>query len=245
MAELIHFDPQKTPGTEELSPSGKTIRYVPPEEYFAALLGEVMNVTVVFLHANTPGLLSPEQQRSVDDRIAEEYWGKYLGCLMPRRVLRAIARIAKGPSGEILLEEIEDMRRAIFEASTIGDAVEVHASCRIQMVLRGAEGMFTDEQASLGELIADYLLVQRGIAEDVRRAEKERGAGETRASVLARLDRSADLQFELVLSQVLHPKRAYQMIPKSRKRELERFAQIRRPLHQTGVLSDGTGAESL
>src|SRR5690606_39771358 len=62
-----------------------------------------------------------------------------------------------------------------ISATTIDDAVEVHATYRIQMVIRGAEGMLTDVQASLGELMADYLLVQRGIAEDIRRAERERG----------------------------------------------------------------------
>lgn len=241
MAEFIQFDSNKPVGTEEPHPNGGVIRFVTPEEYFAALLGEVMNATVVFLHANAPGLLTPEQQQAVDDAIAETYWDRYLGCLLPPNVMRAIARIADGPSGDMLLADIEDARKSIFAATTIDDAVEVHATYRIQMVIRGAEGMLTDVQASLGELMADYLLVQRGIAEDIRRAERERGRGETRGAVLARLDRSADLQFERLLGQVLHPKRVYQMIPKNRRRELEQFAQSRKPLHSSGVLAEFPG----
>lgn len=235
--QFIQFDPDKKVGTTAQQPSGGTVRYVGPEEYFTRMLGSVMNATMVFLHAHSAVGLTPEQQRSVDDAIADAYWNKYLGCLMPPVVRQAISRAARGPSGEVLLAELEDARQSFFAAPSVEDATEVHASHRVQALVRGASGLYTDEQTSLCELMLDYLLLQRGIAEDVRRAEREQDSNHTRGDIIARLDRTADLHFEMVLGYIFNPRRAYQQIPKSRMRELEQFAQIRTPYHSTGILA--------
>lgn len=238
MSALIHYSPDHEPGTSGTTEDGRAVEYVEPERYFPALLGEVMNASVVFLHTQSPGVVPKGKRTVVDDAIAERYWETYGGCLIPRHVLATMERIAQGPSGEILLEDLEDARKSIFAAPAVEDAVEVHATFRIQMLTKGAEGMLTDAQASMGELMSDYLLVQRGVAEDIRRAESERLEEETRATVLARLDRAADLHFERLLGQVLHPKAVYQMLPRDRRNLLETFAKRRKPLHSAGVLED-------
>lgn len=237
MSDLIYYDPTRTPGEVETRPDGTTVRYVEPEEYFPRLLDRVMNATVVFLHLTGPGVVPEERRQSVEDAVADVYWNVYRGCLLAPAIRDVWGRIIQGRSGDLLLDDLDEIRETLFAAPTIEDAKEIHATARVQILTKGMEGLLTETQAAFGEFMVDYLLLQRGIAEDIRRAERERDVGATRGSVLTQLDRKGDLDFERMLMHVLRSERVFQMIPSSRWRQLEDFARRRRPLHKTGLLS--------
>lgn len=236
---LIFYDSEHEPGSTGEDAEGRTIEYVEPERYYVAMLDHVMNVTVVFLAAQEADELTGEKLQAVDDAIAEAYWEKYLGCLTPPRVLETLREQAEaGSTGELMLEEVESAREEIFDAPTLEDAADVHASFRVQFLDQGADGYLTDYQVAVGEIMADYLLLQRAIAEDIRRAEQERAEGQPRAAILEEMDRSAELEFETMLSKVLRPSRVVDMIPSHRRSEIEEFATRRRQLFREGVLED-------
>lgn len=236
--DLIQYDPARTPGETRQSASGETVRFVEPAEYYVALLGNVMNATVVFLNAGMEGKMDPDTLSEVDEAIADAFWNEYEGCLTPPRVLRSIQRAATGPSGKIMVEDLDDVRQQLFDAENLEEAAEIHADARLQFLMRGAERYLTDTQVAVGEVTTDYLLLQRAIAEDIRRAERERDPGQPRASVLERLDRSAELMFEEMLSQVLRPQRIVDLIPQGRREDIASFARRRRPIFRTGVFAD-------
>lgn len=246
MSVLIHYDPNQAPGTERTMPNGTTIRYVKPEEYYPRLLDRVMNATVVFLHLSSPASKVPESERvSVEDAIADIYWEKYRGCLLAPAIRSIFRDMIEGRSGDLLLDELDDVFESMFAAPTIEDAKEIHATARVQMLDRGAEGMLTESQAAFGEFMVDYLLLQRGIAEDVRRAERERHTNAMRGSVLARYDQKGEMEFERMLMHIMRSEHIYQMIPAGRWRQFESFARRRRPFHKMGLLpkplvGDGT-----
>jgi hypothetical protein len=239
----LAYAPTMTPGTDRTLPSGLHVRYVDPEEYYVSLLSTKMNATLVFLNANMPDRVPADVMPSVDDAIADAYWNVYLGCLMPPRVLRALHAASDGPSGQMLMEMLETTRREVFAAPTLDDATELHATFRLQCILQGAEQYLTDFQAAAGEFFTDYILLQRAISEDIRRAERERASGETRASVLERMDRAAELEFEKVIGVVLRPQRMVDMIPAHRRAEIDEFARRRKPVFRDGVFAhvDGQG----
>lgn len=240
---LVLYDPAATPGTQMTDGDGRTIQYVAPDAYFKAMLGTVMNATVVFLKTVAPGAVAEGMLHSVDDAIAQEYWDTYDGCLMPTALLALLSRSAIGPTGEILLEGVESARQEMFAAGDLTEAEEIHASFRVQFLLQGAERFLTDAQVAVGEFLTDYIFLQRCVAEDVRQAESRRAPGEPRAVVLERMDSRAELAFEKGLAKVLRPKRALELIPAHKMPDIEDFVRRRRPLAKTGLLEgDEAGA---
>lgn len=236
--QLIFYDASREVGSTEEDEQGRLIKYVSPQQYYVAMLDHVMNVTVVFLAAHAADDMTGDELKEVDDAIAEAYWEKYLGCLTPPRVMHTLREQAEaGSTGELMLEEVESARQELFDAPTLEDAADVHASFRVQFLDQGADGYLTDYQVAVGEIMADYLLLQRAIAEDVRRAEDERLDDQPRAEVLEEMDRSAELEFETMLSKVLRPNRVVDMIPGPRRSEIEEFAKRRRQLFREGVLT--------
>lgn len=238
MAKIIYYDPEKEPGTTKENGKGRTIHYVEPEEYYSSLLGHVMNGTIVFLNAGGEDKMSPERLKKVDDVIAETYWETYEACLLPPRVLKTILRNAIGPSGQLLLEELDQARQEIILADSLEEAKDIHADRRLQFLMRGAERYLTDSQVSVGEVMADYFLLQRAVAEDIRRAENEREEGMPRTSVLEKLDRAAELEFEKMLTHVLRPQQVINLIPRAHQEDIEAFASRRRPIFRTGVFAE-------
>jgi hypothetical protein len=239
MLRYICYAPDVPAGTEEALPDGATLLYVEPEQYYAALLGELMNVQIVFLDIAFGDRVPPDRLRSVDDAIAAAFWDRYDGMLMPGRVLRTIAIAAQGPSGGLLLGELERARREIYAAATLEEANRVHTGFRVQFLLHGADRYLTDFQVSVGEVVSDFILFQRAVAEDVKRAERERKPDETRAAVLQRLDNRQELVFDKALMRILNTQAVADAIPPARRNDVREFATVREPHHLRGVFSEG------
>lgn len=237
LTPMMLYDPARAPGTEDVRADGTPVRYVEPEEYFVGLLATKVNATLIFIHAHLPDRVPSDRLAAVDDALAEAYWSTYQGCLMPPRVLRVLAKASEGAAGQMLIEAVEAARQEMFAAPTLPDAIELHAQFRLQALLYGVDNYCTEYQCAAGEFLMDYLLLQRAIVEDVRRAERERAPGETRAAVLERMDKKAELEFEKAIGVVLRPQRIVELIPPMRRADVEAYAQRRRPIYREGVFS--------
>jgi hypothetical protein len=235
---MLAYSPDVKPGTQEDLDDGRVLRYVEPEEYFTALLGEIMNVQIVFLDIAFGDRVPAERLASVDEAIARAYWDIYEGMLMPRQVVRAIAEAADGPSGGLLIGELERARREIYGAKDLDEATRVHTGFRVQLLLHGADGYLSDQQVAVGEAVTDFILFQRAVSDDVRRAERDRQPGETRAAVLQRLDNRQELVFDKALMKILNTQGVAEAIPQARRADVIEFARGREALYQTGVFAD-------
>lgn len=241
MSDLIYYDPEGPVGqTGGHDDGGPGWTFVPPERFFVARLAEVLNPVSVFLQV-AMGAVPEEYIMAVDDALAAAFWDDYEGCVVPRRLLRAIARAAQNEGGRRMLDVLEEARADISGAASPEDAADIGASYRIQLLKLGADRKMGSLQVAVAELATDIILLQRGAAEDIRRAEEDRGPGEARAVALLRRDRSADMVFERLLSQVLYQKQARAALPARERRKLERFARERMPLHKPPGLLETLG----
>lgn len=233
----IFYDPLSAPGTTGPGPDGTPVQFVSPQEYYVRMLGQRMNVTLVFLSANMPERVPAADLPAVDDAIAEAYWNAHGGCLTPPRVRRLVRAASDGHEGEGWLAQTDQVREAILVAETLEDAVELHGIFRVEWLWNGVGRRMSDLQVSAGELMTDYVLLQRAIMEDVRTAEARREPGETRASVLERMDRGAELAFERAITTVHKPQLIADAIPAAQRVDIERYARSRESLASAGLFA--------
>jgi hypothetical protein len=135
-ANVIMYDSTVPAGAKGMDAQGRPAEYVTAEDYYRAYLGQVMNATLVFLHAGVSGRVPTENLLQVDDAIAAAYWDDYEACLMPRMVLAALARAGAGPAGQLLLDSIEQVRRDILAAESLEAAEQLHVAARLKFLDR-------------------------------------------------------------------------------------------------------------
>lgn len=233
----LAYDAELALGTRLPQPNGSTMTYVTAEAYHVALLGQRMDANQVFIQAVLPGRVPTSQLSSVDDAVAEAYWQTYLGCLMPRRVVRALTRATQEPGGARVLALLEQARQEMYAAVRIADAAVVHADLRVQLLVAGATNALTERSITIGEVLADYLLLQRGVADDVRHAELKKRPGETRAAWLDRFDRDDEMQYFSMLSLIHQPQRVVERIPQRYRADVIAFASTRAITTESRVFS--------
>lgn len=243
MTDLIYYDPKQEPGSTLKLPDGRTAKIVSAEEYYSRQVAYVTNIAITFLNIGPAGAVPEEERNKVDDAVADAYWNQYQGCILPPRVMRAIARAGAEGKGRMFLEFIDASRQAILTPdTTLSQAEEARASMRIDALRLGAAGRFTPYQTSVSEFLCDIFLLERASMEDVLRAENEREEGQTRAELFKKFDEDLSLSFEKMLPKLL---KSSTLVDKIRTdpmlyREIEDFANRRPPHYKTGVLPKGS-----
>lgn len=208
-----------------------SLREVGTEEFFVTLLGQRMIAVSTFLSARAH--VPAPKAAAVDDALAAAFRHQLAELVLPRRVLAALARLADEPSGTALLELLDETHEAMFAgARTLEEAREVHAVTRRRLLALGARGAHGPLAIAIGEATADLLFLERGVAEDVRRAEADRPRGGTRGELLERRDRESDLEFERAMSEVWRAQRVMDGMTPDERTAAERFAAAR-PDHAT------------
>lgn len=233
----LALDPRKEPGTEEVDDQGRRVRIVAADEYFRRLLGSRMSATMVFLMAHNSGWVPEDQLAVVDDAIADEFWTRYEGCLVPPRVLALLRKVSAGDAGQVLIQTVESVRTELFSMESLDEAVRLHVQARVRFVQDGSAQRLTDTQVAAGEFMSDYLLLQRAIYDDIQRAEKQKAGGQTRGALLEEWDRQVKLKFDKAVAHVLRPKGGRELIPERDLALLQQYARRRPPIYQEGLLA--------
>jgi hypothetical protein len=225
---MIHYDPAVPVGTERLVSDGENVRFVDAERYFRAQVGSVMNVLAVFLNIAPESGLPESLLARLDDAVAEEYWERFDGCLVPPRVERAIRRAAaESPD---LLARLEGIRNAILSPSVaLEDAQSARVRVRIELLEAGMAGHLGDYPLAVAEAFADMMLLERAAMEDVLRAESERQAGQTRAEIIERMDANKDFAFEAMLPVIIRPQVILERLDTASMARFQAYAARRRP----------------
>jgi hypothetical protein len=252
--ERITHEPDAAVGGVLDSQAGP-IHCVSAEVYFATLLSTRVDAAKVFLAAYLSERITPAELMAVDDAIARAYWDTYLGCLMPRHVLALVAAADALPPtapGDIggsrtppasILALLERTRIALFAAASFDGTLDLYATARADLLIRGASGVLTERQVTVGEAVSDLLLLQRSIAFDVSRAESERAPGTPRAEVLDRLDRDDDMFFYQGLGIVQDPVRVWSRIPAHHRVIVARYLKARPLVSGPRVFSSGADTD--
>jgi hypothetical protein len=226
---LIHHDPAIAAGTVRTLPEVGEVAYVEAEAYYRRQVGSVMNVLAVFLNIAPESGLPTTLLSKLDEAVADEYWNRYEGCLIPARVSRAIARA--GNAGGFY-QRLEDCRVAILQPSvSLKQAEEERVKARIALLVAGLDGHVSDHQLAVGEAFVDMLLLERAAMEDVIRAESDRKPGETRAEVIERMDAAKEFAFEGMLPAIIRPQAIVEKLDPALMARLQSFAARRRPYY--------------
>lgn len=237
MADLIYYDPLVPAGTVRERADGVQVRHVPPQDYFRAQVGRVMNVLAVFLNIGPESPVPVDLQAAVDDAVADEYWNRYEGCLIPPRVLAVIAEESDG--ADALASLLEQARRSILTKDvSVDDAITERTRVRIAILKQGIDGVLTDRKIAIAEAVVDMFLLERAVMEDVIAAEREREKGQTRAAVILQMDADEALVFETALPVIIRPEIIHKAIPPSMRGPLQALAAKRTPFFIHGLFKD-------
>ena len=174
---------------------------------------------------------------AVDDAVAAVYWDRYEALLLDPTLLGTLAEACEDGDGAELLDLLGHARTEILNPDQpLEQATERRLGFRVKALLKGAAGELSDYQTAVAELFIDLLLMQRGIAEDVLRAERERAPDTPRFAIVRKYDEEQDLVFERLLPNLVRPQVVENAIPASVRPAVEDFARERTPHYATGVL---------
>lgn len=238
MSELIFYDPKVEAGTVRERSDGAKVRYVAPEVYFPHHLGYVANATVVFLNIapSSAADLSDEVRLKVDEAIADAYWNRYQGLVLPTRVMKAIQASATGQGAGTFLSLIETARQQILNRNVdFETAAERRIEHRVEALQKGASGQITDLQTSVAEAVIDLLYLERAAMQDILRAESERDPDQPRCDLLDIWDKEADLVFEDSLPVIIRAQPVQEAIPSALMGAIQEFSAKRRPYFREGI----------
>jgi hypothetical protein len=239
-AEPVFFRPRARIGKIG-SVAGRKVTFVSAESYHRLRLGHLHSVVGAYSILSPDKPLSSALQNRIDRVIAATYWQLYEGFLLPPGPLTAIARAAAESGGDRFVEFLETMRRQILTPDVpLRVAGEWRHHARVGFLRLGARGMITDRQASVGELFADLLFLQRGAMEDMLHAEAERRRGTPRWQTMHRLavNEATEDGFGIALRSVLRPHPVLEHIPDSVRPLIEAHAFFRTPFYRQGLLTD-------
>lgn len=235
-SELIFYDPLIEPGSERHHLHLGNVRYVTAQDYYRVQVGHVMNILAVFMNLSASGVPAGEQG-AVDDAIADEYWNRYKGCLIPPRVMRELAAESNG--ADALASIVEQARRKLVTPEVaLDDAITERIRLRVGVLKAGIDGALSDRQLAIAEVIIDMFLLERAAMEDVIMAEREREPGQTRASVIEQMDAEEALVFETALPVIIRPEMIRKAIPASMQADLQALTAARTPYFVKGVFAD-------
>jgi hypothetical protein len=152
----------------------------------------------------------------VDDRIMDALVGQLAGTLTPPTILQwlvAVGSDPNGPGGAYVLEVLEQLRVAVRSVRSLDAASRRWARWRAQLATEAARQRWSQVQVIGAEFVADWLLLQRAMADDIYTAERDRLEGEPRGDALVRIDRDASFGLEGALALVLDPASVSRLAP--------------------------------
>lgn len=236
-AGRIAYAPDARLGTLGYTSLGQPFRYCTPAEYYTARLWHTFNAVQVFMEI--PFALAGDLAtcQAVEDQVAEAYWERHDGVLLPPRVVRQIAIVSGQVTGNRLMLWGERWIDDIGRAETYADALRHHGAARSEVLVTSQTADVSALVIATAEILADVFLVSRAIREDIRTAEEERGPNELRGTVLGVMDRDVRLRFEKALDYVLSPEALYNGLSEEAQEAARHFAPYRGRLHERGVLS--------
>ena len=174
----------------------------------SAALGFRATAVMALLDASVHPGLSPAERQAVDDAVARQWLGGFAAVLTPPPLLELLTQLAddpSGPGGAYVLELLEQVRVSLRGGRGLPAAYQQWAAARAVLADDARRQRWSANQRAIGEVLCDWLLIQRAVGEDIGAAERERGPGETRGDALQRVDAQASFLFERALAEVLDP----------------------------------------
>ena len=132
------------------------------------------------------------------------YWTEYGAVLIHPWVARLVADL-DARSEHYVLQILERLNVHLRAARTLSEARLDHIVSRLTLLEAGCRTGANPNAVAAGEFLADYLLLQRMIAQDVWLASRRAPRGESTAAMLDRLDTCNRLHHQRALCYVLNP----------------------------------------
>lgn len=105
-------------------------------------------------------------------QLEEAYWNYYHAYTLAVPVRNLVLACAQ--EGDGIIGELEHVRTRMLRAPSFDDACMEHALLRTRFVALGAHRYLSNDHVAAGEFIADYFLIQRAVALDIREAGRLR-----------------------------------------------------------------------
>lgn len=152
-------------------------------------------------------LLGPAGSRAVEDAIVRDFWEIHGGVLMPPRMLAMVSAASALRGGSRLVQWTDEWMESICRAGDgMPGAERAYGVARAEASRVMAASQALDPLVmGAAEFVADFLLLQRALAEDVRAAEANLAPTALRARVLAAVEQKKEGDFLRYLAIVLKP----------------------------------------
>lgn len=178
----------------------------------------------------------PSVCRTRASRVIEEaFWTQCDGYLIGPTLLRLLAW-AEDLGGVWVVEEAQSLQKQIFLPFSWGDVLRTHAEARLRWLTAGAEGV-SDPTVGLLEFLADYFLLQRAVADDVRWASRYRSEEESTAVLLCRGWKAGRLRFTRTLSHLADAQEIERALRPEAWDPVREFARVRNRFPEGGILT--------
>lgn len=169
-------------------------------KYFLDQLASSWNVLPVFLTIMEDA--HPDRRFAISRAVERAFWNQHDGMLIHYCITSLVKHLERTGQEEV----IHQAKRLIVElhrARNMEEAMEAHLTSRLHAGMQGCYDDLDEDSVAAWELLADYFLLQRACAQDVRKAARTRAPGESTA---ARLTRMANrLHFTSALRHVFSP----------------------------------------
>lgn len=172
-------------------------------EYFLHRLATGSNVLYVLTEVLERA--APSNRYAISEAVEQAFWNEYDGVLL-HPWIRMLLQHLEISGAETVMLEAERLLGELHWASSLKQARIFHANSRARAIRSGHTEEVDEHSVAAWELLADYFLLQRALAEDVRRASRIRAAGETTAARLARIDAYGRTYFHQTRRHVSSPR---------------------------------------
>jgi hypothetical protein len=173
------------------------------KSYFLSRLETAWNAFSVFSEIMERAV--PHERYAISAAVERAFWNEYDGVLVSPWIKSLITHLAHRHQPDAV-DQATQLLVELHRAKDMNQARRAHLDRRLGAVYAGRADYLDDEGVAGCELLADYFLLQRACAEDVRNASRKRARLESTAARLTRMDNAQPgLHFRRTLAYVSNP----------------------------------------
>jgi hypothetical protein len=140
------------------------------KSYFRHRLATTWNALAVFIEIMERA--APRARYAISADIERRFWNEYDGVLLHPRIRALLERLEQ--TGNIaVLAEAEHLLARLYRSPSMKAARYEHLSSRVRAGYAGLHGELDEEAVASWELLADYILLQRACAVDIRKSSRK------------------------------------------------------------------------
>ncbi|HST57567.1 MAG TPA: hypothetical protein VLK84_02695 [Longimicrobium sp.] len=129
----------------------------------------------------------PRDRNQISEAVERAFWDEFDGVLLHPQVRALLANLTAVGRDAVVIEA-ESLLGQFHWAEDMKEARRWHIESRLRGMSSGRRGVISEGAVAAWEFLADYFLLQRATAEDIRNASRTKAAGESTAARLSRMD---------------------------------------------------------